>query len=371
MLLPHDRDAVRRWVREWADEQTGAEMMASLPSLPTGTAWVWAPEMDILCKVSFSLPSTYDGGKRVAPGKKEPELKPIDLAAVRGKLEIVAKEAVENDPRRLKARIAELERKLAADEKAKSNAVPQAEVNAAEQRGYERGIVDGRMEMVAHYTETLLPLTGLITESVKAGEQLLAGWDKIRTAGVTGPVAMSTAKPAPKYAEPMQQRPVPAARTALGNGTGASLPKGERACLIAAAQHAEGVTRTQMTVLTGYKRSTRDAYIFRLREKGYVEAGERIIATELGIAALGADYEPLPTGRALQDHWLSSLPEGERRILGLLIGAYPETVERRVLDDATGFKRSTRDAYLARLRNRELIELEGAAVRATEKLFDG
>ena len=56
-------------------------------------------------KVGFPLIATYDSGKPRA-GAKDPALKPIDLAAVRGKLELVAKEAVENDPRRLKARIA-------------------------------------------------------------------------------------------------------------------------------------------------------------------------------------------------------------------------------------------------------------------------
>ena len=99
-------DQTAAFVREWADEKTGAEMMSSLPSLPTGSAWLWAPELDILRKVGFPANATFDSGKPAAAGRHGPTLKPIDLDAVKGKLQIVAKEAVENDPKRLKARIA-------------------------------------------------------------------------------------------------------------------------------------------------------------------------------------------------------------------------------------------------------------------------
>src|SRR6185312_8075701 len=114
LMLPHDREAVRRWINEWADPALAAKVMPSLPSLPTGTGWLWAPELDILKQATFPLVTTYDSGVPPKAGTHAPTLNPIDLAAVRGRLEVVAKEAVENDPRRLKARIAELEKQLAA-----------------------------------------------------------------------------------------------------------------------------------------------------------------------------------------------------------------------------------------------------------------
>ena len=61
----------------------------------------------------------------------------------------------------------------------------------------------------------------------------------------------------------LARRQPPAMRRASSNGSAEPLPKGERACLIAMAQHPDGVTREQLTVLTGYKRSSRDAYIQR------------------------------------------------------------------------------------------------------------
>src|ERR1700751_4257793 len=99
------------------------------------------------------------------------------------------------------------------------------------------------------------------------------------------------------------------------------LPRGELACLIAIAQHEGGVTRQQLTVLTGYKRSTRDAYLQRLRERRYVTpvvTNGRVMVTDAGKAALGVDYQPLPTGKALRDYWLGQLPEGGRRGFRLL-----------------------------------------------------
>jgi hypothetical protein len=73
------------------------------------------------------------------------------------------------------------------------------------------------------------------------------------------------------------------------------LPKGELATLTAIAQH-PGATRKQLTVMTRYKKSTRDTYLKRLGGRGLVElVGDGCTATDAGLAALG-DFEPLPTG---------------------------------------------------------------------------
>lgn len=46
-------------------------------------------------------------------------------------------------------------------------------------------------------------------------------------------------------------------------------------------------------------------------------------------------------------------------------------VERAALDEATGYKRSSRDAYLQRLGARRLVEAEGRSrVKASASLFD-
>jgi DNA-binding IclR family transcriptional regulator len=140
--------------------------------------------------------------------------------------------------------------------------------------------------------------------------------------------------------------------------------------LTAIAQHPGGVTREQLTVLTGYKRSTRDTYIQRLGERRHVGMdGDRVVATQAGVDALGASFEPLPTGDALRLHWLQRLPEGERRVLEVVVQAYPKAVEREVISQATDYARSSRDTYLQRLGARRLIVTERGQVRASEELF--
>ncbi len=153
------------------------------------------------------------------------------------------------------------------------------------------------------------------------------------------------------------------------NGHAGSLPVGERTILAATIQFPNGLRRDQLTVLAGYKRSTRDAYIQRLRERGFVEqSGELIVATDDGCAAL-PDAEPLPTGQALQDYWLARLPEGERVLLGLLIEQHPKYCDRDWLSEHSEFKRSTRDAYLQRLNAKQLVVSDGRGVKASEQLF--
>lgn len=151
----------------------------------------------------------------------------------------------------------------------------------------------------------------------------------------------------------------------------ARLPEGERRIMTAVGQHRDGVSREQLTVLTGYRRSSRDAYIQRLKGRGLVEVGpDRVVITGAGLGALGPDFEPLPTGQALRGYWVAHLPGGERRILEVLVARYPGSVERTALDEAIGYKRSSRDAYLQRLKVRQLIELVGrGAVRASPVLF--
>jgi hypothetical protein len=149
------------------------------------------------------------------------------------------------------------------------------------------------------------------------------------------------------------------------------LPPGEAIVLRAAIQFADGLFKKQLTTLAGYKLSTRNAYIARLRDRGYlIDEGARIRATAEGIAAM-PDAEPLPVGEALRDYWIERLPSGERAVFELLINAYPNSIEKPDIDDNTGFKVSTRNAYLARLAAKELVVDAGSAtVKANDTLFE-
>lgn len=171
-------------------------------------------------------------------------------------------------------------------------------------------------------------------------------------------------------AAPAASRPAPK-RSGRTSSADASLSKGERIILTAVAQHDAGVTREQLSVLTAYKRSSRDTYLQKLRSGSLVEEhGGVIQATSAGLDALGDDFEPLPTGDALQEYWLDKLSGGEREILRMVCAAYPRAIDRDEISTETGHKRSSRDTYLQRLGARKLVSFpDRGVVIASEELF--
>jgi hypothetical protein len=164
-------------------------------------------------------------------------------------------------------------------------------------------------------------------------------------------------------------RPTPKrSPAAVGNG---SMGSGEVQVLTAIAQHPAGAGRELISVLTGFKKSTRDAYIQRLSSKGFVSVqGLQIYPTPAGVDALGKNFQPLPTGKELQAYWLGRLPEGERKVLEAIIVYYPRPIDRGFVSEATGFKKSTRDAYIQRLKARRLVVDAAGGVKASDNLFD-
>ncbi len=241
--------------------------------------------------------------------------------------------------------------------------------------------VEKRVEIQVLKDKIVSRLERQVAALKERGEQLEARASELRATAseIAGTLRAFLARPAPARPSQMSAprpaaalRPAPRLDPPLPAGDGdARLNRGERAVLTAIAQHEAGVTREQLTVLTGYRRSTRDTYLQRLGAAGLVElVGDRVVATSGGVEALGTEFEPLPTGDDLRAHWMTRLPEGERKILGILIESYPEAVDRDLVSEKTGYARSSRDTYLQRLTARRLVEIAGrAAVRASELLF--
>lgn len=211
---------------------------------------------------------------------------------------------------------------------------------------------------------------GELAKVSRHGEGLAARLTKIAAIAHLNGEAAAPAVVPPAAAVSIARASPPAVRPRLtpSSNPGEAMPSGERAILTALAQNADGCERDQIGILTGYKRSTRDAYILRLEAKGFVDASRTpVVATQQGIEALG-NFEPLPTGDALLQHWLGRLSEGEGKILRLLAEAWPNVVPR---DGLSEYKRSTRDAYLRRLGARRLVSSTRDGVKASDLLFDG
>lgn len=113
LLAPHDRLAVEDWIKGCGDVAQGKEVLGSLASLQRGEGWVWYPEGGFLQRIRFPDIVTFDSsatpvdGDTIATPKSMAE---IDLAEIGAAMADAVKESEANDPKLLRARIAELER---------------------------------------------------------------------------------------------------------------------------------------------------------------------------------------------------------------------------------------------------------------------
>lgn len=378
---PQDRKAILAWVEE---HDAGAELVASLPALKSGEAYIWSPHaLGETRRIRFRSRRTFDSGATPIHGqrRKAATIADVNLKAIRERMAAAIEKAKADDPRELRRRISDLERQLR-----ERPAVEPERIEVPVLTDEDRTILRAASDKLAWFADEANQAAVRFAGEVAANiETLSAAWASIaaklpdgakqgpQTSGGMATRQMQTGqrtiRSSPEAGTPHVERrssqsagSPPAGSFALGAG--------ERKILAAVVQHGQ-VTREQLTVLTGYKRSSRDTYLQRLKAAGLIEpAGDGGIgATPAGRQAI-PDVEPLPTGSALRVWWLDRLSGGEREILAVLIRAWPRGVTRDAISDQTGYKRSSRDTYLQRLRARQLIEADTTGVTASPILFD-
>lgn len=371
---PQERKVIEGWIAEKGIDE---DIAGELPKLSVGHPHVWSPAWLKISKVvsigekwTFDASSTPKVGKRAAVR----ELSPIDLKELAKEMTATIERAKAEDPKLLRQRIAELERQV------KQKPVAQMKVPATDKR------------LVKRLERGLATLKDLVHQGqstdrrlISHGEVLQTLWKSMSEIANRGSYTDPISKVA-RHEEPARLAPGALRARAEGeavarnqkrfedrlpirSGNGA-LPSGEHATLKAVLQY-PGLERGRLSVLTGYKRSSRDAYVARLVQKGYVEAqGQSLHPTQAGQDAIPS-FEPLPTGSALAAYWQQRLPEGERKTLEVLLSGGLEAVPREKIDNQTGYKRSSRDAYLARLKARGLVIFaQRGEVRLSPELFD-
>lgn len=377
-----DFAAVERWFKVYLRKKDDLENIVSqLPTLKAGQGVFYSPAwLEVSKVVQFRLAETFDSRKTPKVGERriEPKiLAPVDLKKISDQMAATIEKAKATDPKELQKTINELRGQVRKLESAKPavESKTKIETKIVEKKVFiskdlaRAEQLTSRLERLQEQSEKtardlaapLVDLAGVVNGAQKANEAEFGGkvtsslpMSHPRTVSVPRPVARRESK---VIAESNGDKP---------------LAKGEREILSALIQYPDGLDRSQIGVLTGHtKRSTRDAYIYRLSTKGYVVApqGQKVVATQEGVDAL-PDAEPLPTGEALQEYWLARLPAGERQILEYLISVYPATADREVIGEATGYdKRSTRDAYIYRLSQKQLVVSNSSGVAASENLF--
>jgi uncharacterized protein len=396
---PLDLDAIDKWIRRNADPKLAAEMLTSLPSLPRGEAWAWNPSQHLFKRVAIRRRHTFDSGATPKAGEKKREpkiLAPIDIARLGKAMSDAVERQRESDPKALRAKIAELVK----ERDQLSRAVNTIPAPKGETKIVEKPVIkDGQFTRAEKLVESVGRLADITTARVEktieevrgtfggAIARLEQSCDDLRAA-----IKLATAA-SPPVTKPVPQivrwkdgkehaAPINGAgrrnlvSTKQVNSDAGSLSRMERNFLTAIAQHETrgGLTRRQVLLVTGYAQGGATARAFaRLTADTFVtlDASGALRATARGLAELG-DYEPMPTGRALQKKLLNGDQLGpmEKSFLARACGAYPEAISRRdaLGDYAQGG--ATARAFARLIGMGYLTKTGHGSVCAAEELFE-
>jgi hypothetical protein len=358
---PQDRKVIADWL---AGHPEARDITESLTSLANGEAWVISPQwlaehgLPAVQRIQFRRRRTFDSGATptmASAGQRPATLADIDLGVILDRMAAVTETTAANDPTVLRRRIEDLERDLSAARRGKQ-ADPETELlrrQVAELTtalAAERARPPVSVEVPVLTDEEREAVSGLGRIMGAHLEQLEAA-----LARAAAPAAVPPRDPAPVRRAEIPA-PAPAATPAAApDGDSAKLGKAERTVLAVLAQFPDGRTRQQLAVLSGYSPTSLRNPLGRLRTLGLAGKGDPIMITDAGTAAIGGNYEPLPVGRALVDHWMSALGKAERVVLGILLEAWPDPVTREVLAERSGYSETSLRNPLGRLRTLDLV----------------
>jgi uncharacterized protein len=366
---PQDRKAVNEWVQEQhgSDEQAH-EFLKSLTTLKVGEGFVWSPTMlGVFERVRFRNRHTFDSSATPKVGQKVIQPKAfaeIDLSALTSEIAAAKERAEADDPKRLRAKIRDLEEQL----EQKPDAPPEV---------IEKYILQGReLEAARSFGDHMATLGEKMTREFNEALRPVLNEFQKASADVARQLSLLTSESATVRTIAREKiTPVRTSPDRVGtssNGATSTLTKAERLILTVLAQYPSGRTAVQIAILTGYAVNGggfRNA-LGSLNSKGYIVRGNNITISDAGLKALGP-FDLLPTGRALLDYWLGELNKAESLSLRAIAEAYPRRISVEAVAAAAGYESKGggfRNA-LGKLRTLQLIEGRGE-LRASDALFE-
>lgn len=379
LVAGNDQDAVdKNYIQRAGSKEQRAELMGSLASMKVGEAWLWEPGAEPALFVRTKIRERHTFNSSATPKMGETIIEPtrladVDLAAIKEQMAETIERAKADDPKALKAQITDLQRRLRDAQHALTSAplAPEPVVERVEMpvlTGAQHAAVDilgGELKRVAELIDevrpTLLDVLGRIDDhrqDVPRARPASAG---------AGP--MERARPAQRPDPAPRREPHRPAVSRAAATEGDRIPGPQRKLLTVLATYGPR-TKRQLALLAGYSigGGAFNNPLGAIRAAGYVEPrkGEPMSITEEGLAALG-DYEPLPQGAALLDHWLSGLPGPCQKLLSALADVWPESYTKLELAAVTGYEASggAFNNPLGRLRTLELVT-RGTDIRLTD-----
>lgn len=374
-----DRQAIDQWVKANGSDEQRYEMMKSVASLPTGTAWFWSPSwLNVFRKVAVLPSETFDSMQTPKAGQRRIEPKvmtKVDIAALRDRLDAIVEEAEANDPVALRRKVADLEQKLAV------SATHRPVVS--EPTVVERVVEVAPAELVAAMRSRLrgfdTVLNAVVVDVAAEVGALRDGWASLvdelaEFAPAASPVAdAGTPRPVSKPAGRASSAPRPSGKPADGDRP--PLKAGARRILETLVRHHPmRLTTSQVGTLDKFKTSggTFAAYKSALVAGGFVLIdGGLWEATQEGFDLSGVVPSAPMTPEEVLAQWRSVIKAGARRMLDELVAFYPAAMTRDELAERVGMAASggTFAAYLSTLRTNGLAVVDGAEVSASPTLF--
>ncbi len=365
LLGPQDRDAVEAWIKHHHQEHLKQEVLATLPELKTGEAWLWAPDFPEerplgLQRVKIREAETFDSRRTPKPGEHRHEPKtftPVDLDRLKTKMAATIERAKAEDPRELRRRVAELEREL---QVAKRVIVPKTQ--SAPTIDKKSIITDAQIKRL----ETLF--AKIVAESERHGKAMAMFWknqDEVAQA-LIGAIRSFANLPVPRPPTDLKLVPgkvvfKPAPKDNGSAEIGRSAQRILNALVWAESIGLDEVDKTQLALMSD-QRPTSGGYfnnLGKLRSAGlitYPKAGAARL-TDAGRACAEAVDVPT-TSDELQHMLYAKLPTSQARILKVLIAQYPKAITKDDLAEQTQ-QSPTSGGYfnnLGRLRSLGLID---------------
>lgn len=344
----HERKAIEEWVAEQGMED---DLLADLPRLRPGEAIVWSPMwLDFLGRVKICKRTTFDASKTPEVGDRMMrDVAPLDLGDLESAMAETLEQQKADDPKALKKRIAELEKKLAEAEEtftdcasAKDIEILTAENHALQQR------LDSAYGAGISIKEAITEVASLLEEAAANAGHIVVQKIESKLTSVPKQAARKRSATNGAFATPALEE--------LGKGAT------RRVFEALAFWHPRSLTRSKLAFHADIspKSSTMRAALGDLRKTPYLDESDGFTLSAEGVRAAGSLIDQKPKrSEELIDFWGRKFGNNATgRVFRVLCGVGSVGITRDKLARAANISpdSSTMRAALAELRSCDLLD---------------
>ena len=377
IIGPQDRAAVDEYLRAEADPQRRREVLDSLAGLALGEAWVFGPGEEpepIYQRVQIRERRTFNSSATPKPGEQriEPaQLAAIDLDGIRERMAEAIDRAAADDPKLLRARIAELERDLRSRPTAQAERI-EVPVVTAEQLAEVESMLDAADDTFERVREEM---GALVREATEKAAEVARAVEGLRD-DLAEQLGCSPVPSVPARSVPARSAPIPRSASSPTNGVSVG---GAKQRILDALAYLEAIglapapkIQVALFAKVSPKSSGFANNLGAMRSAGLIDypAGGLVALTAHGRASADASTAP-STPEEMWQYVEQLVGPAKWRILQPLITAYPVAVERGALADAAGVSAASSGFAnnLGSLRSLRLIDYPASGMVAAQPVL--